>query len=197
MRAATAPQDDPGWDRTEDLLAKVRAGDQRAENILFGRYYPALRRWAHGRLPARARGLYETQDIVQVALMNAFKHVRRFENRYRDSFHMFLRTIVSNEIRGAIRKANRRPATEELAYDLVSPDPSPLQIAIGSELYERYEKALPKLSSGQQEAIVLFEMGFTYNEIGRFLDLDANTARMRVSRAIVRLAQLLGRSRAH
>jgi len=194
--AAGVPEDEDIWDRTEDLIARIRGGDRRAENILLGRYLEVLKRWAHGRLPAYARGLAETQDLVQIALVKAFLHLKRFQPRHQGSFHMFLRTIVTNEIRGLIRKVKRRPMMEALSDRVESREATPLEIAIGRELYEQYEKALPRLSPEQAEAIVLFEMGFSYGEIARILGLEhANAARMRVSRAILRLSKLLGRSR--
>src|SRR5207249_7571997 len=41
---------------TATLLARVRKGDVAARDRILARYRPALHRWAHGRLPSRARG---------------------------------------------------------------------------------------------------------------------------------------------
>ena len=50
---------------TIELLALVRNGDRAALDRLLERCIPALRRWAHGRLPQWTRGVIETSDLVQ------------------------------------------------------------------------------------------------------------------------------------
>src|SRR5262245_65805993 len=57
------------------LLERGRAGDAQALDILFARYLPVLNRWAAGRLPAWARDLSDTRDLVQDALMGSLKHL--------------------------------------------------------------------------------------------------------------------------
>ena len=51
------------------LLARVRGGDAAAREALLRRYWPRLERWAHGRLPAWARDLNDTGDLVQETLL--------------------------------------------------------------------------------------------------------------------------------
>ena len=61
---------------TASLLSRIRAGDDSAQELLLERYLPALRRWATGRLPWRARHLADTDDIVQITLVRTLKKVR-------------------------------------------------------------------------------------------------------------------------
>ena len=70
---------------TVDLLARVRAGDALAIDLLFQRIVPALRRWARGRLPANARELCDTEDLVQDTLAGALRHLTDFEARHQGS----------------------------------------------------------------------------------------------------------------
>jgi len=46
---------------TASLLAKVGAGDEEARVRLVVRYRTLLRRWAHGRIPPRARALIDVE----------------------------------------------------------------------------------------------------------------------------------------
>ncbi|MEO6461823.1 MAG: hypothetical protein ABIP29_01995, partial [Candidatus Eisenbacteria bacterium] len=64
-----------GLEATSLLLERCRAGDTAARDRLFQRFLPLLRRWAHGRLPASARPLADTDDLVQVSLVRALNHV--------------------------------------------------------------------------------------------------------------------------
>src|SRR5215510_13100523 len=53
---------------TIELFGLIHHGDEHAREVLMGRYLPALRSWAHGRLPRQCRRLEDTDDIVQKAL---------------------------------------------------------------------------------------------------------------------------------
>lgn len=182
---------------TAILFDRVRRGEPDAIGRLLARYLPLLRRWAHGRLPAHARSLADTDDLVQVTLVRALDHLEGFELRREGAFLAYLRRILLNAMRDEIRRAMRRPRTESLAQDehagLPDPGPSPLERVLGRDALERYEAALSRLGEEQQEAIILrIEMGFTHGQIAEALGKSsANTARMVVSRALVRLAEAM------
>ena len=57
-----------------------------------------------------------------------------------------LRQAVLNRIRDEIRRVKRQPEREALA-DGPSSTASPLEVAIGTETVERYERALGRLSA--------------------------------------------------
>jgi RNA polymerase sigma-70 factor (ECF subfamily) len=178
---------------TAALLDRVRSDDAQAREQLVARYLPALRRWARGRLPARARDLADTDDLVQVTLLRALDKVKGFEYRGKGAFMAYLRRVLQNQILDELRRAGRRTETETLTERHEERGPSPLERAIGTEALERYELALRRLSELQQEAVVLrVELGFTYAEVARSLGSpSANAARMTVTRALVRLAEVM------
>ena len=178
---------------TASLLVRVRAGDTVARERLTQRYLPALQRWAHGRVPAGARDLMDTADLVQVTLVRALTRIEEFEPRGEGAFLAYLRAILLNQIRDQARRAARAPGREELSEELPDPAPSPLEEAIGRETLESYEAALSRLTPEQQEAIVMrAELGFTYQEIADALGSpSANAARMLVRRAITRMAEVM------
>jgi RNA polymerase sigma-70 factor (ECF subfamily) len=187
-REEPLPAHDP--DSTARLLLRIRKGDVRAKDLLMARYLKSLQRFAHGRLPAGARDLFDTDDLVQVTLVRALEHVERFEPQGPGSFHAYMRRALLNQIRDQARRTARSPEHSELPENLAAPERSPLERAIGRDALERYEKALSRLSQEQQEAVVLrLELGFTYEEIGAAIGSPtANAARMLVTRAVARLA---------
>ena len=65
-------------DGTAILLQRIRDGDERAREELARAYLPVARRLAHGRLPASARGLSETDDIASRSVTQAVSHAARF-----------------------------------------------------------------------------------------------------------------------
>jgi hypothetical protein len=61
------------------LLARAQRGDAVALEALMGRYLTRLQRWATGRVPAGARSLLDTDDVVQDALLNTFRRLDQFQ----------------------------------------------------------------------------------------------------------------------
>jgi len=179
------------------LLQSVRDGDAAARERLAARYLPMLRRWARGRLPQGAREMLDTDDLVQITLLRALEKVEEFEPRREGAFLAYLRRIVLNSVRDEIRRVARRPGRTPLVEELPADGPSLLERAIGREAVEAYEAALATLPEEQQEAVVLrIEFGFTYPEIAEALCRpSANAARMMVSRALVRLAEVMDERR--
>jgi RNA polymerase sigma-70 factor (ECF subfamily) len=180
------------------LLRRAHDGDLDAQNELCARYLPRLQRWAHGRLPAWARGALDTHDLVQDTLIQVLQRIGRFEPRHEGAFQAYLRQTLLNRVRDEIRRVNRRAPAEPLDFDRATTDPSPLEEAIGQEALERYEGALERLKPTDREAIILrIELGYGYAEIAEAMDKPSvAAAQMMVSRALVRLAEEMSHERA-
>ena len=181
---------------TTELLARVRQGDGGAREVLAGRYAVMLKRWAHGRLPAGARDLVDTSDLVQATLMRAFARVEHFEPRREGAFLAYIRRVLLNQIRDEARRAKRRPDHAELPESLGDGSTSPLEAIIGRESLARYERALARLSDRQREAVILrVELGLRYREVADALNAGSvNAARLIVARALIKLAASVDRS---
>ena len=177
------------------LLVRARDGDEEAIDRLAGRWLPRLQRWATGRLPDWARGLADTQDLVQETVFQAFRRIGSFEVRGEGALQAYLRQAVLNRIRNEIRRHSRRPAADEIDPDLTSLDPSPLELAVGREVVAQYEAGLARLRPEDREAIIgRVEMGLSNEELAEALGKPSpNAARMAVERALVRLATEMGR----
>jgi RNA polymerase sigma factor (sigma-70 family) len=178
---------------TEALILRVRNGDGRARDALVRRFLPLLRQWAHGRLPRAARDLHETDDLVQLALMRALKHVGHFENEGPGSFLAYLRQILLNQVRDEMRRYSRRPAGEEINPETPDMDaPSAVERLVGAERLRAYEAALGSLPRRQQGLIVMrLELGMSYPEIGAETGSTPDAVRVMVARALVHLAKAL------
>jgi len=182
-------------DDTIDLLQRARGGDQAAVEELFARHLPPLKRWASGRLPRWARDISDTSDLVQETLLQTFKRLDAFEPRGEGALQAYLRQAIINRIRNYIRNAGVRPASAELQSDVPDERTSPLEAAIGQQTVENYEGALERLSTEEREAIVSrVEFGLSFAEVAEVLGKpSADAARMAVVRALVRLAEEMGR----
>jgi RNA polymerase sigma-70 factor (ECF subfamily) len=178
---------------TATLLDLVRGGDVAARERLVARYLPLLRRWARGRLPARARDLNDTNDLVQITLLSALNGIERFRPKREGAFLAFLRTSLMNNIRMELRRVGRRGTGEPLPEDGLAA-PGELAHHLGVDDLIDYEAALAKLTPLRREAVILrFEFGMGFAEIAEALGRrTAGAAHMLVSRAIVDLARELG-----
>jgi RNA polymerase sigma factor (sigma-70 family) len=178
------------------LLARVRNGDSVALELLAARLLPRLRRWAAGRLPAWARDLAETEDLVQETVVNVLAHLNDFEPKHEASLTVYLREALANRIRNEIRRATRHPPADGLenAVDARSTAPSPLESAVSREALGRYEAVLHTLSPEDREAIVgRLELHYSYQELSDAWGTpSADSARKRVERAVKRLAMAMG-----
>ena len=184
------PTVDPPLDSTAYLLERMRNGDNDARERLFQRVLPLLTRWAHRRLPQRARDLSETDDLVQVALSRALSRVDAFDAQREGAFLAYLRQILRNLVRDEIRRTRSR-ITEDLSDSVEDPVPSPLERTVSRDVLSRYERALDQLAGETQQAVMLrVEFGYSYPEIAAALGRpSANAARMLVGRALVELAR--------
>lgn len=193
--ASTDRADDAPADGTAYLLARARAGDAEALDTLFARHLPHLRRWARGRLPRWARDMADTTDLVQDTLLQVFKRIDSFEARGEGALQAYLRQALMNRIRNEFRRTARQPDRMSLGTGVIDDGTSPVEAAIGQEALERYEAALGRLSAIDREAVVSrIELGLSYEEVAEALGKpSAGAARVAVSRALVKLAEEMGR----
>jgi RNA polymerase sigma-70 factor (ECF subfamily) len=179
---------------TIELVLAARTGNRLALEALLERCLPPLTRWAHGRLPAHARGTLDTGDLVQEAAMHVLARLDKFEPRHVGAMQAYLRMSVINRIRDEIRRIGRRPEAVELTMDPPSDDTSPLEAVIRDEAYERYRAALERLRTRDREMIVArVEVQWSISEIAhRFGMASVDAARVAVSRSLKRLTAQLG-----
>jgi RNA polymerase sigma factor (sigma-70 family) len=179
---------------TKTLVRRGRMGDQFALDRLFSRLMGALRRWAHGRLPTRARDLGDTVDVVQDAALGVWRRLDHLELETTGDLEAYVREAVRNRIRDEARRLQRRP--DPVALDSRMPDglPSPLEQAANQQAWKQYQVTFSQLREDEREAIVArFELGYTYDEVAALLRKpSAAAARMTVNRALDRLKVLAG-----
>ena len=167
---------------TQELIVRIRSGDESARETLFRRYRDRLAQLVHGHLPRSARSVGDTQDIVQSALCRA---------RHEGAFLAWLRTIARHLIVDEIRLHRRKPAEVSITDQMESVDPTPLENAIGAENMALYERALEEQPERQRHAVIMrLEYEMPYSEIAANLGAaSANAARMMVHRAAAQIAR--------
>lgn len=179
---------------TAELLHQAKGGDPAALNALMTRYLPRLVRWASGRLPASARSLFDTTDLVHETLLKAIQGLDQIEERGPGSFQAYVRQAILNRIRDQLRWASRRQGSQAISDEMVDRSPTPLENAIGAELLERYEQARDQLKPAERLFVHLrLELDLGYDEIAVIMDRPSGeAARLGVRRALAKLAGILG-----
>src|SRR5262245_23406265 len=195
MEESTPPPNDGNASpsATAVLLSRARTGDTTAKEELFARFLPVLRRWAHRRLPLRARDLAETSDLVQITLLRSLNRLDQFESYGEGAFLGYLRHILLNVVREEIRRSSRRGPHQRLEDTLASPLSSVVEQVVGMERMDRYQRGLAMLNEEQQHAVILrVEFGYTYAQIAEALGKPSpDAARMMVARAFAALARII------
>lgn len=171
---------------TAHLIERVREGSTDARDQLTRRYLAPLRRFAHGRLPARARDLLDTDDLVQMTMMRGLEKAGAIRSTTKGGFFAYLRRILVNQVRDEIRHRARRPRPVELDQDLPSSAPSPLDAVLEAETLDAYRAALARLPRRRRDALVLrVEYGLPYQDVADEVGCRTpNAARMLVARAL-------------
>jgi RNA polymerase sigma-70 factor (ECF subfamily) len=180
---------------TQDLLQRAKTGDEAALQALMTRYRPRLERWASGRLPAYARSLFDTGDLIQETLLRALEGLDRIEVRGPGMFQAYVRQAILNRIRDQVRWARKRP-DGGITERIEDRAPSPLESAIGADLLDQYESALAQLSEDERRLIHLrVELDFSYPEIAAIMERTPDGVRMAAQRALRKLAKIMGHER--
>jgi RNA polymerase sigma-70 factor (ECF subfamily) len=177
--------------KTQELIVRVRSGDESARETLFRRYRDRLAHLVHGHLPHSARSIGDTQDIVQSTLGRALNHLDSYEYQHEGAFLAWLRTIARHLIVDQIRLYRRQWAGVPISDQLESGDPTPLERAISAENMALYERALEEQPERQRHAVIMrLEYGMPYSEVAANLGAASpNAARMMVHRATVEIAR--------
>ncbi len=170
------------------LLNQIKQGDESSRDQLFAMFQPALLRWAHGRIPAQAKGFMDTEDVVQDTLVLALKNIHNIKAKHPGSFFTYLRTIFINQIKQELRKNKPfQHSITQFSQDQKMAYENDLNTLIG------YDEALEILSNEEFEAVILrMEFGFSHQEIADMLSRpSANSTRMFISRALVKVAEAM------
>lgn len=182
---------------TEQLLRRIRSGEADAKQLLYARCLPLLQRWAHARLPSHSRDVADTDDLVQVTLLRALNHLHEFKATGSGSFLAYLRQILLNEVRAEVRKRHVRGDKVDIEIvPLFDESESVVEHLVGHERLRSFESALGELNREDQALIIMrLELGMSYPEIGIDVGMEANSVRMRITRAFKKMATRIAAER--
>ncbi len=180
---AATPTPSPAPDAA--LIAAWRGGDEQAAAELVRRHARALARFLAGAGAPEA----DLEDLVQEALIRAFRAVDRFQGQCQ--FRTWLLTIGGNVLKDHGRRAARHKVVA-LDDRLPAREGNPHERAEAGEAEERLTVGVAALPRLQREVFLLrAQQGLAYAEIAAALDTTEGAARVHYHHAVKRLKELL------
>jgi RNA polymerase sigma factor (sigma-70 family) len=188
---------DVGFD---DLMARVRSGDEAAEAVVFRRFVHRLIALAARQFDAWIRDPADVENIVVSAYKSFYRRNRRGELDLADWDELWSLLVVitlhkctkrRKYLRAARRDVGRQVSLESWnggATELADRSPTPQEAAI---LKETLEQLLRAMAPGDRPLVEEILMGYTAEEVAERLDCSERTVRRVRQRAKLRLQQLI------
>ena len=180
----------------EDLVALVLRGREDLYAVLMRRYERKL--MAH--VLRMVRNREDALEIVQDAFVKAYKHLARFDSKFR--FSTWIYSIASNTAIDHLRRKRLKTVSldeplrfndSEIAREPVGPARTAEDIHAGTELLELVESAIAELPPAYRELLLLRHPGNrSYDEIATMTKLPLGTVKNRIFRAREKLREILG-----
>ena len=166
----------------QQLVQQAQQGDESAMHALYRRYAPRV--YAVVRRIAGSDALAD--DWAQEAWIRAFRALPRF--RGDAAFSTWLHRVAVNSALQGKRSRNRHDSRETtLPTTLPGRGPSD-----PTELRLTLERAMERLPDGMRRVLVLHDVeGFTHDEIGEMLGVDAATSKSQLFKARAKMRDML------
>ncbi|MEA2223136.1 MAG: hypothetical protein QOH83_1512 [Solirubrobacteraceae bacterium] len=190
--AVVARPTDPGTE-DRDLIAGVRAGDDRSFELLFQRYQPRIAAYVRRMVHDHGRA----EDITQEVFMSALRRMRETDREI--SFKPWIYEIAKNACIDAFRRGRSASEVSFDAHDaigadehgrLAEPGATPDSAIEGKAAIDNLCGAFGGLSSVHHDILVLREFeGRSYREIGDRLGMSRPAVESTLFRARKRLSE--------
>ena len=173
-------------DRTDlDLIARWKAGDQRAATLLVERHAGAVARFVAS---VGARG--DVQDVVQDTFVRAFGSLDGF--RGESSLRTWLFTIARRLLLDLRRSERRRGEQVDVQDGDAVTEYDPLDAVVAEETQGRMRAAVGRLSRTQREVFLLrVNEGLSYKEIAEAAGTTEGAARVHYHNAMRAIKEFL------
>ncbi len=163
----------------EQLVARVRAGDDRAFDAVHARYQQRLTGYARQMLGGAH---HDAEEVVQDAFVRALAALRADDREM--ALKPWLYTIVRNRALDVLRRPVRTTDLELHAPMLHDASADPHDRVTRAEDLRNLVGELKRLPERQRTALVLHEMGgVSHQAIGRRLNVSVGGSKALVSRA--------------
>ncbi len=168
-----------------ELVARAQQRDAAAYDELVRRYYKRI----YALLYNMTSNKEDAEDLIQDVFVKAYDALQRFKGD--SSFYTWVYRIAVNRAINYVKRRNKRAGLSlddmdggverDKAYVELSSKESPFRDATLSELQEKLNEALQKLSDKHRAVVVLHDIeGVPHEEISKMLGVSSGTVRSRL-----------------
>src|SRR5262245_36517325 len=183
----------------QELLGRVRAGDEDAAAELVRSYEPAIRRVVRLRLnDTRMRRVFDSMDVCQSVLGSFFVRAAlgQYDLQNPDQLLKLLAQMARHKVTDQVRRQRAgqrdlRRVTDDsqAAANVAAVQPSPSAHVAGRELLDEVRR---RLSPEERDLAELRAQGREWAEIGAERGESPEALRKRLARGLDRVGQQLG-----
>jgi RNA polymerase sporulation-specific sigma factor len=165
----------------EQLIEKLRGGEERIMDFILDKYKPLVRK--------RANAMYliggDTDDLIQEGMIGLFKAIRDYNPQREASFFHFAELCINRQLYSVVEASNRKKHAplntyisfyargKEKGQTLVESLPAagqqnPEEMLIDQENVEQFwKRARGKLSKMEQQVLDEYLSGLNYQQIAK------------------------------
>lgn len=168
-----------------ELIARWRAGDERAATVLVERHAPSVARYV-----ASLGDREGAEELVQDTFVRAFASLEAF--RGESSLRTWLFTIARRLVLDRRRASRRRRDAQELQDDDAVTEYDALDGLIAEEAHRKMRGAIERLTPTQREVFRLrVNDGLSYKEIADVVGTTEGAARVHYHNALRQVKETL------
>jgi len=170
-----------------DLIARIKEGDEVAFELIFYRYKGKLYDFIHRSLPEEE----DVESIVQGIFVRIW--INRSDLNPAQSFNGYIYTIARNEIYGHLRKLmTRQKYQQEILQNLTDSSNSTERHIEYQELEKIIAELIEAMPEKRREIFKQSRLeGLSYKEISRQLNISENTVDTQIRKALSYLKKKL------
>src|SRR5262245_13670104 len=205
----------PYQPETEELIERAARGEDAARHELLIQHRDRLKRMVAAHLDRRLAARVDPSDIVQEALLDAYRELSDYLRHRPLPVYPWLRQLAWERLlkwhRAHIQVQKRSVGREEpwdqalpeesavrLAQRLIAAGTSPSRRLLRDELRQRVRAALEAMSPRDREILVMRHLeAMSAAEIAASLGITERAAKARHTRALERLRGLLSEDSSH
>ena len=176
----------------QQLVILAKKGDRSALAELYGRHQPRIYRY----IVYRVGDASVADDLTAEVFVSMVRSIGQYEYRGRP-FLAWLYTIAGNVVKMHYRR-QRKAQFEPLPDEMIDHNTNPANITQDRLTQDRLIAALPHLTEGQRQVILLkFIEGFDNSEIAAVMDRSEGAVRVLQHRALLALRRVLAEGVQH
>ncbi len=193
----------------EELLEKIKNGDDKAENEIFARYKDLVTKISRSYFIVGG----DLEDLNQEGMIGLYKAIKGYSGHKETSFKTFAIICIKHQIQSAIKKANtnkNKPLSSAVSFQSFqdgkssdSIDYLPIELVLSStpaekvidkENYINLKKTIKStLSEMEYNVLKLYLKGFSYKEISAMLKISEKSIDNSLSRIKTKLREKINR----